>query len=252
MDWEDVIAWWRGAAHVIAEAWGPFSFAALQPLRHATLQTGIMLALVILVAWLIARIIRSATWRFSKPFATGLEIMTTYHTNAGTIALSPEEYIRAFASDPEIFLVRNPTKTARMQWGLDRHKREHDSYFVFTLVERSDPNTPRILGTPVLNRELRVWRKSNPPKEGLLQLDLSALREVRDRNNSSADDVDGEPVSGCYDLYMRRVRWWDVRHWLVHPNREIRIAIWVTIISAIVPATLEALFAPLSSGVPVP
>lgn len=248
MDWEDVEAWWANTTPPLADAWSRFSSAALEPLRHLTPQTGVMLALALLIAWLIARIIRSATWRFSKPVATGLEIMTTYHTNAGTIALSPEEYIRAFASDPEVFLVRNQTRTARMQWGLDRHKREHDNYFVFTLVERSDPNTPRALGTPVLNRELRVWRKSNPPKEGFVQLDLSALREVRDSNNSSADDVDGEPVSGLYDLYMRRVRWWDVRHWLVHPNREIRIAIWVTIISTIVPVTLEALFAPLSNG----
>ncbi len=247
---ENVITAWETLAPALAEAWAQFSTAALKPLRHATPQTALMLAFVILIAWLVTRFIRSATWRFSKPVATSLEVMTTYHTNAGTIALSPEEYIRAFASDPELYLVRNSTKAARMQWGAERDKREHGHYFVVTLVERTDPNTPRILGTPVLNREMRVWRKSNPPKEGLLQLDLSSLREVRDRNNSSADDVDGEPVSGLYDLYIRRVRWWDVRHWLVHPNREIRIAIWVTIISAVVPTALEALFAPASAGMP--
>lgn len=242
----DLLQRFQGALQPIDhDFWQPFWASATRPLHYLTLQSGLLVALVILLAWLITRIVRSATWRFAKPIATGLEIMTTHHTTADKIALSPEEYIRAFASDPNTLLSRNTTRVSRLAWGAERHKREQHSYFVFTLVQRDDPQkTPRFLGTPVLTKEMQVWRKSNPPREGLVQLDLASLREVRDRNNSSSDDDDGVLVEGHYDLYMRRVRWWDIRHWLVHPNREIRIAIWVTIISTVVPSVLGALFAP--------
>lgn len=212
-----------------------------EPLRHLTFQTGLLLVFAVLLAWLIARIVRSSTWRFTKPKVRGLTVMTTFHTNDGSVALSLEDYIRAFANDPEKMLAEHPTQTKRMKWGADRDKREHSQYFVVTLVQ-CDPGSNRLLGTPVLSREVRVWRKSNPPKDGFLQLDADALREVRARNNSSLDDLDGTEVGGVYDLYMRRVRWYDVRHWLVHPNREIRIALWVTIISMVVPPILDALF----------
>lgn len=215
--------------------------AGTDPLKHLTLQTGLLFALAILLGWFIALFVRSATWRFQKPIERGLQIVTTYHTNNGTIALSPEEYIRAFAKNPEILLVNTPTRAARLRWGEERHRRLQSAYYVITLVECAKDGN-RILGTPVLTRELRVWRKTNPPKEGYVQLDASSLREVRDRNNSSLDDTDGTEIEGTYDLYARRVRWYDLRHWLVHPNREIRIALWVTIISTVVPSVLDAVF----------
>ncbi len=228
----------NGSAQMAREFWE----AGTEPLRHLTIQTGVLIALFVLLLWLIALFIRSATWRFGKPVARGLQVVTTFHTNNGTVALSPEEYIRAFAKkNAQSLLEANPTQTARMRWGAEKHKKVHNDYFVVTLVECS-PESPRWLGTPVLTRELRVWRKSNPPKEGYIQLDGPSLRDVRDHNNSSVDDIDGTEVDGQYDLYLRKVSVLDIRHWLVHPNREVRIALWVTIISMIVPVLFDALF----------
>jgi hypothetical protein len=215
--------------------------AATEPLKHLRIETGVLLALAILVAWLVARFVRSASWRFSHPVIRGMQIASTPHTNNGTIALSFEDYIRKFASDAEIFLVNNTARVARDRWGAERHKKVHSEYFVVTLVE-CDPDSSAWTGTPVMTRELKVWRKTNPPPEGCLQLDRSCLRDVRDLNLSSADNVEGAAIQGKYDLYMRKVNFWDIRHWLVHPNREIRIALWVTIISMVVPVFFDALF----------
>lgn len=227
---------------VITRAGEEFWDAGTEPLRHLTIQTGLLLALIILAMWLLALFVRSATWRFRKPVARGLQVVTTFHTNTGSVALSPEEYIRAFAKkNADAFLEQNTSQTARLKWGAEKHKKVHNDYFVVTLVECA-PGTARWLGTPVMTRELRIWRKSNPPKEGYLQLDVASLREVRDHNNSSVDDIDGTEVDGTYDLYLRKVSVFDIRHWLVHPNREIRIALWVTIISMVVPVIFDALF----------
>lgn len=229
----------QGVAREIGE---DFWAAATEPLRHLTIQTGILIALMVLAMWLIALFIRSATWRFRRPVARGLQVVTTFHTNNGSMALSPEEYIRAFAKrNAQAFLDQNTSQVARMRWGFEKHKKIHNDYFVVTLVECA-PDTPSWLGTPVMTRELKIWRKSNPPKEGYVQLDGPSLRELRDHNNSSVDDIDGTEVEGKYDLYMRKVSIFDIRHWLVHPNREIRIALWVTIISMIVPVVFDALF----------
>lgn len=177
----------------------------------------------------------------SKPKARGLQVVSTHHWTEGSIALSLEEYIRVFVNDSEQFLTQNATKTARGKWVSDRYKKEQSKYFVVTLVE-CDPKGARWLGSPVMTRELKIWRRSNPPAEGMVHLDAVSLREVRDHNNSGLDDTDGTEVAGRYDLYVRRVRWYDIRHWLVHPNREIRIAVWVTLISTVVPPILDALF----------
>jgi hypothetical protein len=214
---------------------------ATEPLKHLTLQTGVLVVVLGLLLWLLTRVVRSATWRFSAPVVRGLQIVSTAHSNTGTIALSIEDYIRKFAANPEIFLVNTQAKTARQRWIADRQSRNHATYFVVTLVERS-PDAPLFLGRQVLLKELKVWMKAQPPQEGYVQLDGDCLREIRDNNSSSRDDVDGTVIEGQYDLYMRRVNALDIRHWLVHPNREIRIAVWVTLISMIVPVCFDALF----------
>jgi len=43
-------------------------------------------------------------------------------------------------------------------------------------------------------------------------------------------------------VFVRPVQWYDVRHWLQHPNREIRIVIWVTIITTTLPVLFDLLF----------
>jgi hypothetical protein len=234
----------RGLAQQVLDSVSRFLNAfwndGTEPLKHLTLQTGLIVVLAGLIGWLLARIVRSATWRFRQPIERGLQIAPTPHTNNGTIALSLEEYIRKFADNPEVLLLNSPTRAARVQWVAEKQRRVRSKFFVMTLVERQ-LDAPRWLGTPVLTKEVQVWVKSAPPAEGCLQLDNACLREVRDKNTSSLDDLEG-PIQGAYDLYMREVSVLDVRHWLVHPNREIRIAVWVTIISMIVPVLFDRLF----------
>jgi hypothetical protein len=231
----DQFSTWMTAA--IAAFWE----AATEPLKHLRVETGVLIVLAVLLGWLVARIVRSATWRFDNPVEQGLQIAPTAHTNTGMIALSLEEYIRKFADNPEVFLLNNQAKNTRQRWVNEKQRKVRDQYFVVTIVERR-PDAPRWLGNPVLTKELRVWAKSVPPAEGVFQLDTECLRDVRDHNSSSADDIEGRPIEGNYDLYMRKVSIFDVRHWLVHPNREIRIAVWVTIISMIVPVVFDSLF----------
>lgn len=82
-----------------------------------------------------------------------------------------------------------------------------------------------------------------------IQLSTDDLTTVRLKNGHPDDDDDlnsegrPNPVSGRYDVYIRPVRWYDVRHWLLHPNREIRIVVWVTIITTMFPMLLGYLFA---------
>jgi len=230
-----------------AEAWAAierfaraFWHAATDPLAHLSIETGILFALLVLLVWLVTLFVGTATWRFSRPKIQTSTVMTTHHFSDGALGLSPEDYIRALAWRPADVLERNPTRAARIRWCEAREKKERFSYFVVTIVERESA-TNRIVGRPVLFRELRLWRKTKPLSESFIHLDASCLREVREHNQSGYDDEDGTEVAGTYDVYIRRVGLFDVRHWLVHPNREIRIAVWVTLISIFVPPIIEAI-----------
>ncbi len=217
-----------------------FWHAATDPLGYLSVETGVLFALIVLIVWLITLFVSIATWRFSRPKIETSTVMTTHHFSDGALGLSPEDYIRAFARRPDDVLARNPARAARIRWCEGREKKERFSYFVVTIVERESA-TNRIVGRPVLFKELRLWRKTKPLTEGFIHLDASCLREVREHNESGYDDEDGTDVAGTYDVYIRRVGVLDVRHWLVHPNREIRIAVWVTLISIFVPPIIEAI-----------
>jgi len=217
-----------------------FWHAATDPLSDLAVETAILFALIILIVWLVTLFVGSATWRFSQPKILTSTVMTTHHYNDGALGLSPEDYIRAFAKRPADVFAQHASRAARIRWCEAKEKKERFNYFVVTIVERESA-TNRILGRPVMFKELRLWRKTKPLNEGFVHLDASCLREVREHNDSGYDDEDGTDVAGTYDIYLRRVGIFDVRHWLVHPNREIRIAIWVTIISLFVPAILEAI-----------
>jgi len=68
------------------------------------------------------------------------------------------------------------------------------------------------------------------------------LTEIRLNNGFEEDDNPESEIVGQYDVYIRKVRWYDIRHWLLHPNREIRIVIWVTLITTTLPVLLDILF----------
>jgi hypothetical protein len=88
------------------------------------------------------------------------------------------------------------------------------------------------LNVPFGNR----WK--NQP--GVIQLDTSGATEVRNMNGY---EEDGDLNSGVsvreYNVYIRPVLWYHVRHWLTHPNREIRIVVWVTSITTSAPLLIE-------------
>jgi hypothetical protein len=79
-------------------------------------------------------------------------------------------------------------------------------------------------------------------QDGAVQFDEESLNAIRVGNSSDADDEAGADIVGTYDVFIRRVQWYDVRHWLTHPNREIRIVIWVTIITTLLPMLKDVLF----------
>ena len=80
---------------------------------------------------------------------------------------------------------------------------------------------------------MRVLAKSRRFQEGDAQMSSSQIEIVRTKNESVEDDeFEGEGVEGTYSVTFRRVKWYDLGHWLTHPNRDIRLGLWVAIIAA--------------------
>jgi hypothetical protein len=89
-------------------------------------------------------------------------------------------------------------------------------------------------GSFLMRTELRVragW-KNYPDDE--IRVDPDTLHKLKAKSASDDDDDTDQKrgAIGEFDLFLRRVRPYDFRHWLLHPNREIRLAIWVAIFAA--------------------
>ena len=206
--------------------------AAVEPLHDLTWQTFSLLAMALLSAALIATWLLSISWiwPWTKPLVRAGVIKSGPHTYKDHLRLSTADYLRfhglkagASMNDPSV-----------------QRKRTHDldHYYVVTIVERQKRKV-------VIYKELKLQcpmggRYQTLPNE--VQLDEALLTQVRFENGNVEDDEPGTPVAGQYDIYVRGVRWYDVRHWLLHPNREIRIVIWVTLITTTVPTLLDVLF----------
>jgi hypothetical protein len=201
---------------------------AVEPLRQLTWQTLTLLAMVVLLTLLITTLLLHYSWVFAKPTISGVSILKDEHSYAGHIRLGVEDHL-AFHR-----IVTLPmselAKEARSQ--------DQSTYYVVSVVQAK----PR---RELVYREMRLQAppvgKARLPR-GQIQLDARDLAEVRKRNSFAGDDDPEAPIEGTYNVYIRPVRWYDLRHWLMHPNREIRILIWVTIITTTVPTLIQVVF----------
>ena len=120
--------------------------------------------------------------------------------------------------------------------------KEMDGHFVVTIVESTSKRV-----CVYKEMHLQYVQKNGAVQSDQIQLAADDLTAVRRRNGYTDDDDESGPealvlVNGRYDVYIRPVRWYDVRHWLLHPNREIRIVVWVTLITTLFPMLLGYLF----------
>jgi hypothetical protein len=215
-------------AQPLIEAYSRFFHEAVDPLHKLTWQTGVFLLGVFALIALIGVWIAKATWWFAKPTFKGVRIRGGSHTYKDHLRLSRRDYLKFHKRDGEANL-----KAAAVKRDLEK---DAGRYYVVTIVESGHR-------TQIVRREmhLQVTSRRWAVPEGEVQLDDLALNTVRFGNHSEKDDDEGAPIDGTYDVYIRPVRWFDLRHWLTHPNREVRIVIWVTLISIAVPLLKDLL-----------
>ncbi|MBL8545675.1 MAG: hypothetical protein JNL81_04380 [Hyphomonadaceae bacterium] len=206
--------------------------AAVDPLHLLTWQTAALFAFLILSAALIATWLLSISWiwPWTRPLIAAGAIKPGAHTYKDHVRLSTADYLRFHR------LGEGASKTAAAVTNARQRDLEH--YYVVTIVERQKRKV-------VVYRELKLQCPMGGKYQtstNEVQLDEALLTQVRFENGNVEDDEPDTPIAGTYDVYVRRVRWYDVRHWLLHPNREIRIVIWVTLITTTVPMLRDLLF----------
>lgn len=89
-------------------------------------------------------------------------------------------------------------------------------------------------GGQLFRKELKIragWRMINYFE---FRTDPDTLKTLKARSASDEDDdtVSSVGAIGEFDIFVRSIKPWDVRHWLHHPNREIRIGLWVAMFAA--------------------
>jgi hypothetical protein len=206
---------------------------ALIPLHNLTWQTFTLLAALVILALSLAAWILRVSWRFpgAKAQILNARIKPNHHMYADHLRISLPDYLRLHKLSPDLKLT-SPALDRRL-------KEDATRYYVVTVVETSKRKA-------VLYKEMRVhmpmgnrWR----PNANDIQFDQATLTDIRLNNGfDEDDDPQSGTVSGAYEVFIRPVRWYDVRHWLTHPNREIRIVVWVTIITTALPTVLDLLF----------
>lgn len=231
--WNAVVSWLSTFVEVGLQ---PFRAANTNTLTIALLAFGIF---ALIITW-----IRRAGWRWMKPRAVCLKVMPNAHSNPGAIGISFDDFIRARGKKPED-ASEFPTETSKKIWAVKEMRRLQKQHFVVTIThtERDKP-LHKLRQFVVLYRELQLWapQGGSAVPNGQMKLDEDCLKELRIRNEYAYDDGDGREVLGQYNIYVRAARWYDIRHWLLHPNREVRIAVWVTLLTTLVPAMIDAVF----------
>lgn len=217
------------AVEIWSNGWTEYIQAATDPLHRLSWQTWSLLLIVVLSAAIVALGLARASWRFSRPSLKGVHIKGGPHTYVDHLRVNVRDYMRFHRRDPTLqvssdIVARDVAKDA-------------GRYYVVTVVESGK-------FSPILSKEMRLQFASRryAVGENVVQFDSDALTEIRLGNTSDEDDEAGADIAGTYDIYIRKVRWYDVRHWLNHPNREIRIVVWVTLITTTLPTVLDFLF----------
>lgn len=208
----------------IRSEFADFLFRAGEPMRHVGWETGVVFAFCILFVALITTALLRHSWRFSKPALPRLTIKGAAHSFTSNLRLNGAQYLAFRKVGGGIQSPQARTVIAQ----------DSSKYYVITIVDAERKR-------PVLYKEMLIQPGQGRGHliENEIQVDQADLTRIRLNNLYDDDDAEGQPVSGKYDLYIRPVRWWDVRHWLLHPNREIRLVVWVTIISTLIPILMD-------------
>lgn len=218
-----------GTIEIATGAWQAYLNEAVGPLHKLTWQTGSLFLIILLAAALLAYWIARATWVFSKPALVGVKVRGGPHTYVDFLRLNSAAFKKFHRRDPQI---ANSSEIVKKDLAADSNK-----FYVVTVVESGK----RI---PIFTKEMHLQfagKKYSVP-DGMVQFDSESLNAIRLGNTADDDDENGAEIAGQYDVYIRPVRWYDLRHWLTHPNREIRIVLWVTIITTLLPILIDILF----------
>lgn len=185
-------------------------------------------AFMLLATWMLM-----ISWRFRKPTLSKREVKPNAHLYTDHLRLCKADAAQLLETD-----VGQSSQTIA-----DRMTNEMKGHFVVTIVESTSRRV-------CVYREMHLQyvQRRGAVDFGKIQLAADDLTAIRRKNGYTDDDEESGPdglvlVNGTYDLYIRPVHWYDVRHWLLHPNREIRIVVWVTMITTLFPMLLGYLFA---------
>jgi hypothetical protein len=206
--------------------------AGLGQIRNLNWQAAIVLLSILILASLLATWVLRISWRFRKPTLVKREIKPNAHLYT--------DHLRLSKADAAFLLETDSNQAGAII--ADRMANEKKGHFVITIVESTSRRV-------CVYREMHLQyvQRRGAVDSGKIQLAADDLTAVRRRNGYTDDDDESGPegivlVNGTYDVYIRSVRWFDIRHWLLHPNREIRIVVWVTIITTLFPMLLGYLF----------
>lgn len=202
---------------------------ALAPFRMMGWPSASLVLMTLLFTLLLITWTRRVSWRALAP-ANGsvVGIKRRPHSNGRMLGVPLETYFSHLGRPvPDVGILDDVV-----------NRKDKNQYYVCWVTE--------VVGgreNVVLYEELRLWPKIGRHQlHGQIQLDPHTLTKLRMANESPDDDDEEDAVQGRYNLRIRKVRWYDIRHWLLHPNREIRIVIWVTLITTGVPMFKDVVF----------
>lgn len=210
---------------VLTDFWN----TATNPLRHLTWQTGTLFLLLALLVALIAGLLLRYSWVFSKPALRDVIIKRVPHTFQGHLRLSPPDYLK--------FHKRSPLLSIEDTAQQELMNKDSSRYYLVTVVESGKRRA-------IIYKEMRlhVATRRGRVHERTAQFDQEDLTTIRVNNGYEEDDHPEADIAGTYNIYIRRVRYYDVRHWLMHPARDIRTVVWVTIITTSLPILIDLFF----------
>lgn len=213
---------------IAQNTWG----SGLSQLRNLNWQAAIVLLSMALAATLAATWVLRVSWRLRKPTLEKREVKPSAHLYT--------DHLRVSKADAALLLETDPNQSGQII--ADRMANEKKGHFVVTIVESTSRRV-------CVYREMHIQyvQRRGAVDNGKIQLAADDLTAIRRKNGYTDDDDESGPdgivlVNGTYDVYIRPVQWYDIRHWLLHPNREIRIVVWVTIITTLFPMLLGYLF----------
>ena len=89
-------------------------------------------------------------------------------------------------------------------------------------------------GRTIARRELRLAAQWRNLKEHEFRTDPITMQILKKGSSSPLDDGTDNSVGvdGVFDVFVRKIRWWDIRHWVFHPNREVKMSVRVAVFIA--------------------